>query len=351
MQLGVYTFGSLARDPDSGQVSTSAQATRNLIEAIKLADEVGLEYFGIGEHHTREMPASAAATILAGAATVTRRIRLGSSVTVLSTEDPVRVFQQFATVDSLSNGRAEITAGRGSSIESFPLFGYNLQDYERLYEEKLDLLLTIDRDDPVTWHGTVRAGLDDAVIVPRPDSGHLAIWLGTGGSPQSSMRAGRLGLPVAYGIIGGVPARFSALTDLYRRTANEAGFSNEQTRVSVGSPGFVGADGPGARDTWWPEWYDTMASLGQVRGFPPPSRGSFDRDTSPGGALFVGSPQQIADRIIELHSHLGHMRHFLQMDFGTLPQRDFLKSIELLGTEVKPLVAAALGAEPEVVPA
>ncbi|MCU1524435.1 MAG: luciferase, partial [Microbacteriaceae bacterium] len=220
-----------------------------------------------------------------------------------------------------------------------------------LYEEKLDLLLTIDREDPVTWMGTVRAGLDEAVIVPRPDSGHLAIWLGTGGSPQSSMRAGRLGLPVAYGIIGGVPARFAALTDLYRRSANASGFSNEQTRVSVGTPGFVGDDGPATRDAWWQEWFDTMASVGQVRGFAPPSRSSFDRDASPGGALFVGSPEEIADRIIELHSHLGHMRHFLQMDFGTLPQRDFLRSIELLGTEVKPLVEAELGAEPAVVPA
>jgi probable LLM family oxidoreductase len=351
MQLGVYSFGSLAHDPDSGRVATSAQATRNLLEAVKLADDVGLEYFGIGEHHTREMPVSAAATILAGAATITKRIRLGSSVTVLSTEDPVRVFQQFATVDSLSNGRAEITAGRGSSIESFPLFGYNLQDYERLYEEKLDLLLTIDREDPVTWRGTVRAALDDAVIVPRPDSGHLAIWLGTGGSPQSSMRAGRLGLPVAYGIIGGIPARFAPLVDLYRHAANASGFPDEQARVSVGTPGFVGDDGPAARDRWWREWRDTMALAGQTRGFPAPTRGSFDRDTSPGGALFVGSPREIADRIIELHSHLGHVRHFLQMDFGTLSQPEFLRSIELLGTKVKPLVEAELGAEPAVVPA
>ncbi|MCU1478696.1 MAG: luciferase [Subtercola sp.] len=348
MQLGVYSFGSLARRADGGVVS-SAQAMRNLVEAIRLADEVGLEYFGIGEHHTEPMPASAAAVVLAGAATVTKRIRLGSSVTVLSTEDPVRVYQQFATVDALSNGRAEITAGRGSSIESFPLFGFDLHDYDRLYAEKLDLLLTIDRGNPVNWKGTVRTDLVDAVVVPRPDSGHVPIWLGTGGNPQSSLRAGQLGLPISYGIIGGVPAKFAPLADLYRRAAAASEAPATQVRVSVGTPGFVGEQGESARDLWWNEWHHTMSELGRLRGFAPPSRTSYDRDTAPGGALFVGSPDEISDRIIELHSHLGHMRHFLQMDFGTIPQRDFLRSIELLGTEVKPRLEAALGVEPEVV--
>jgi probable LLM family oxidoreductase len=349
MQLGIYSFGSIARDPDTGALATTAQSTRNLFEAVRLADEVGLEYFGIGEHHTEEMPASAAATILAGAATVTKRIRLGSAVTVLSTEDPVRVFQQFATLDALSNGRAEITAGRGSSVESFPLFGYDLKDYDALYAEKLDLLLRIDQGNPVSWSGTVRSALEEAIIVPRPDSGHLPIWLGTGGNPRSSARAGQLGLPIAYGIIGGIPARFAPLTDLYRRSAEASGFSTDRIRISVGSPGFIGEDGAATRDLWWPEWLDTMSGLGKLRGFQPPSRASFDRDTAPGGALFVGSAEEIAERIIELHAHLGHMRHFLQMDFGTLPQRDLLRSIELLGTKVKPLVAQELGEEPEVV--
>ena len=189
MQLGIYSFGSTARDPSTGRPVSSAQAMRNLLEGIRLADEVGLEFFGIGEHHTEEMPASAAATVLGAAAAVTTRIRLGSAVTVLSTDDPVRVYQQFATVDALSHGRAEITAGRGSSTESFPLFGYSLSDYDQLYTEKLDLLLEINRGQPVTWSGSVRSELTDAVVVPRPDRGWLPIWLGTGGNPQSSIRA------------------------------------------------------------------------------------------------------------------------------------------------------------------
>lgn len=344
MELGVYTFGSTARDEATGQPVSSAQAQRNLVEAIKVADEVGLDYFGIGEHHTEEMPASAAATVLAAGASITSKIRLASSVTVLSTEDPVRVYQQFATLDAISGGRAEITAGRGSSIESFPLFGYDLRDYDELYAEKLDLLLAIDRNERVTWQGRFRAALHDAQIVPRPDAGHLPIWLGTGGNPRSSLRAGQLGLPISYGIIGGQPHRFAQLAELYRRTARDSGTAEENIKVSVGSPGFVGDNGSSARDAWWREWHEAMTIIGHRRGFPPPSRASYDHDTAPQGALFVGSPEEIAERIVRLHGYLGHMRHFFQMDFGSLPQRDFLRSIELLGTKVKPLVDAELAA-------
>ncbi len=351
MQLGVYSFGSTARDPDTGRPVSSAQAMRNLLEAIRLADEVGLEFFGIGEHHTEEMPASAAATVLGAAAAVTTRIRLGSAVTVLSTDDPVRVYQQFATVDALSHGRAEITAGRGSSTESFPLFGYSLSDYDQLYAEKLDLLLEINRGQPVTWSGSVRSELTDAVVVPRPDRGWLPIWLGTGGNPQSSIRAGKLGVPISYGIIGGNPARFAPLAQAYRGTAEMSGTSADQVKISVANPGFLAEDGADARDRWWPEWRETMALIGERRGFAPPPRSAYDRDVSPQGALFVGSPEEIAERIVNLHGALGHMRQFLQMDLGGLPHRDFLKGIELLGTRVKPLVAAELGHEPEVVPA
>lgn len=342
VELGVYTFGSNARDDTNGRPVTSAQAQRNLVEAIKVADEVGLDFFGIGEHHTAEMPASAAATILAAGASLTSRIRLASAVTVLSTEDPVRLYQQFATLDAVSNGRAEITAGRGSSIESFPLFGYDLSDYDDLYAEKLDLLLAIDRNERVTWQGRFRPALHDAEIVPRPDSGRLPIWLGTGGNPRSSLRAGQLGLPVSYGIIGGQPHRFAALAELYRRAARASGTPEQTIKISVGSPGYLGDDGPSARDAWWREWHETMAIVGSRRGFPPPTRASYDDDTSRHGALFVGSPEEVAQRIVALHGHLGHMRHFFQMDFGSLPQRDFLRSIELLGTKVKPLVDAEL---------
>lgn len=342
MELGVYTFGSLARDPRTGELASSAQATRNLLEMIRVAEEVGLDYFGIGEHHTEEMPASAAATILAAAASVTENITLASAVTVLSTDDPVRVFQQFATVDALSNGRAEITAGRGSSVESFPLFGYSLGDYDTLYAEKLELLLAINANRHVTWQGTTRPALHNAEVVPRPDAGSLPIWLGTGGNPSSSVRAGVLGLPVAYGIIGGEPARFAPLTELYRNTARANGMAEADIKVSVGSPGYIGETGAGARDDFWPHWHNTMGVLGQRRGFAAPSRLAYERDASRRGALFVGSPEEIAERIVELHGALGHMRHFFQMDFGDMPQAQLLRSIELLGTRVKPLVDEAL---------
>ena len=348
MELGVYTFGSLARDPETGELATTAQATRNLLEMITVADEVGLDYFGIGEHHTEEMPASAAATILAAAASVTKNITLASAVTVLSTDDPVRVFQQFATVDALSNGRAEITAGRGSSIESFPLFGYSLNDYDKLYEEKLELLLAINANEKVTWSGTMRPALHNAEVVPRPDSGSLPIWLGTGGNPSSSVRAGLLGLPIAYGIIGGEPHRFAPLTELYRNTARANGMAEADIKVSVGSPGYIGETGKAAREDFWPHWHNTMGVIGQRRGFAAPSRLSYERDAAGRGALFVGSPEEIAERIVSLHGSLGHMRHFLQMDFGDMPQKQLLRSIELLGTKVKPLVdetLAASGAE------
>ena len=345
MQLGIYSFGDRARRVD-GETS-SAQAQRNLLEAIQLADQVGLDYFGIGEHHTELAPASAAATILAGAATTTSRILLGSAVTVLSTDDPVRVYQQFATLDALSNGRAEITAGRGSSTESYPLFGYRLEDYDRLYSEKLDLLMTIDAQQPVTWTGTVRPALRDAVIVPRPDSGHLPIWLGTGGSPGSSLRAGQLGLPVAYGIIGGEPARFRRVVELYRQSFAQSGHPATQARVSVGTPGFVAPNDVDAHELWWVGWNELAAELAEERGFRRPTRAQFDADSHADGALFIGDPEQVAARIVALHASLGHMRHFLQMDIGRLPQRDFLRSIELLGTVVKPLVDRELGPEPE----
>ena len=343
MQLGLYSFGDVQRDPRTGQLGSTADAMRNLLEAIKLADEVGLDFFGIGEHHTREMPASAAAVILAAAASVTKTIRLGSAVTVLSTEDPVRVYQQFATLDALSNGRAEITAGRGSSTESFPLFGFSLDDYDELYAEKLELLLKINADERVTWTGKHRPALDDALVVPRPDSGSLRIWLGTGGNPESSVRAGLLGLPITYAIIGGDAARFAPLADLYRRAAQHAQVPAENVLVSIANPGFIGDDARAAKDLWYGHWHAIMSTVGATRGFAAPSRAHFDREASGGGALFVGGPEEIAERIVALHRSVGHMRQFFQMDLGSVPQKTFLRSIELLGTRVKPLVDAELG--------
>lgn len=341
MELGVYSFGDVQRNAD-GSLGSTAQAQRNLLEAIRVADEVGLDYFGIGEHHTAEMPASAASVVLGAAASVTKNITLGSAVTVLSTDDPVRVYQQFATLDALSNGRAEITAGRGSSTESFPLFGHNLNDYDDLYAEKLDLLLKLNETPRVTWEGKFRPSLDDALVVPRPDSGRLPIWLATGGNPNSTVRAAIAGLPVSYAIIGGPAERFGPLAELYRRAVEQVAHPNADTRISVASPGFVGADAQAAKDLWWNHYHEAFRALGEIRGFPAPQRAGFDRDANGGGALFVGGPEEIAERIVALHGVMGHDRHFFQMDLGQLPQKDFLSSIELLGTKVKPLVDAAL---------
>lgn len=345
MELGLYSFGDVQRDKDGGLGST-ADATRNLLEAIKLADEVGLDYFGIGEHHTREMPASAAPVILGAAASVTKNIRLGSAVTVLSTDDPVRVFQQYATLDAVSNGRAEIIAGRGSSTESFPLFGFSLEDYDELYAEKLELLLEINARETVTWSGKFRPSLDDALIVPRPEKGSLPIWLGTGGNPQSSVRAAILGLPISYAIIGGQAARFAPLAELYRKASAQVGVPADKVKVSVASPGFIGDDAAAAKDKWYGHWYWAMETIGKVRGFLPPPRPHFDHEASGGGALFVGGPEEVAERIVKLHGRMKHDRQFFQMDIGQLPQRDFLHGIELLGTRVKPLVDRELAAAP-----
>ena len=343
MELGVYSFGDVQKNAQTGELGSTADATRNLLEAIQLADEVGLDYFGIGEHHTREMPASAATVILGAAAATTKNIKLGSAVTVLSTDDPVRVYQQFATLDAVSNGRAEITAGRGSSTESFPLFGHSLNDYDELYAEKLDLLLKINESESVTWQGKFRPALNEALVVPRPDSGSLPIWLATGGNPHSSVRAGILGLPISYAIIGGQAARFAPLAELYRRAGAQAEIAPEQLKVSVAVPGFVGENAKQAKDFFWTHWHAVMEQLGKIRGFAPPPRSHYDSEASGGGAIFAGEPEEIAERIITLQKQLGHMRQFFQMDVGQMPHKDFLRSIELLGTKVKPLVDAELG--------
>ncbi len=345
MELGVYSFGDVQKNTQTGELGSTADATRNLLEAIQLADEVGLDYFGIGEHHTREMPASAATVILGAAAASTKNIKLGSAVTVLSTDDPVRVYQQFATLDAVSNGRAEITAGRGSSTESFPLFGQSLNDYDELYAEKLDLLLQINESESVTWQGKFRPALNEALVVPRPDSGSLPIWLATGGNPHSSVRAGILGLPISYAIIGGQAARFAPLAELYRRAGAQAEIAPEKLKVSVAVPGYIGENAKQAKDFFWTHWHAVMEQLGKIRGFAPPPRSHYDSEASGGGAIFAGEPEEIAERIITLQKQLGHMRQFFQMDVGQMPHKDFLRSIELLGTKVKPLVDAELGAD------
>lgn len=344
MELGVYSFGDTPRD-ENGDLGSTSDAIRNLFEAIVHADEQGLDYFGVGEHHTIDMPASSPSALISAAAGATRNIRLGSAVSVLSTDDPIRVFEQFATADAVSGGRVEITAGRGSSVESFPLFGYDLADYERLYEEKIGLLIAANEAGPdarVTWSGTVRSPLNNLEVVPRPVHGRLPIWIGTGGSAPSSVRAGRLGMPVSYGIIGGAPARFAPLVDLYRRTATQAGHTGEQVKVSVAALGLIAPTKQEALERFYPGWQAMNLAMAERRGWPAPQMDAFLAQAHGAGAYYVGDPDDVAERIADLHGHIGHMRHFLQTDFGGLPQETYLESISLLATEVKPRVERLL---------
>lgn len=342
MELGIGTFGDANTDPATGRRISEAQAIRNVVEAITLADQVGLDWFGIGEHHTPEFPASAAAPILAAAAMTTTRITLSSAVTVLGTDDPVRVYQQFSTVDAISGGRVEIIAGRGSSVESFPLFGYSLTDYDTLFAEKLELLIRINAAPRVTWSGSTRAALNGEYVPPRAESGPIPLWLGVGGNPASVVRAAQLGLPLATGVLGGDAHRSSVLADLYRQAWAQLGQAGEPL-VMLGSPGFVADDSSTAKELWWPRWHQFMKTVGDQRGFAPPARSSYDADSGFRGGLFVGNPEEIAERIIEMHRHWGHVRQYIHMDIGALPQRDFLHAIELYGTKVRPLVQAELG--------
>ncbi|RMI14218.1 LLM class flavin-dependent oxidoreductase [Cellulomonas triticagri] len=348
MELGLYTFGDVHPDPVTGAVTSPAQRLRDVLERVRLAEEVGLDHVGIGEHHRPDYAISSPATVIAAALAQTSRIGVGSAVTVLSTEDPVRVYQQFATMDLLSGGRVELLAGRGSFIESYPLFGASLDDYDDLFDEKIRLLLRIDRGNPVTWSGRFRPALHAAEVLPRPLDKpglgeHLRIALATGGNPASSERAGRLGLPVSYAIIGGRPADFAGLVRLYRRAHEEAGHDPATRRVEVAGMGFVADDGRAARDFFFPYWLDSMRRIAAERGFAIPNRIAFESGSAKGGAFLVGGPEEVAERIVALHGVLGHDRQILQMDLSGVPQRESLRAIELLGTEVAPLVRAALG--------
>jgi probable LLM family oxidoreductase len=335
MELGIYTFGELT-DPGL----TVEQRLANLLEEITLADEVGLDVFGVGEHHREEFTVSAPAVVLAAAAARTKRIRLTSAVSVLSSDDPVRVFQDFATLDLLSGGRAEIMAGRGSFIESFPLFGYDLDDYDDLYREKLELLLKIRDGVHVTWSGRHRAALDNAGVWPRPVQDPLPVWVAVGGSPGSVARAGTLGLPLTIAIIGGEPARFLPLVELYRASAAEAGHDPSTLPVAINTHAFVAADAAKANAAFAPSYLEMMGRIGRERGWPPMTRPQYDALRSPRGALALGSPEQVAEKILYEHELFGHQRYLGQMSVGAVKHADVLRSIELFGTEVAPLVRA-----------
>jgi probable LLM family oxidoreductase len=318
--------------PDTSRTVDASQRLRDLLEEIELADQVGLDVFGVGEHHRPDFAVSAPAVVLAAGAQRTRRIRLSSAVTVLSSDDPVRVFQDFATLDLLSGGRAEIMAGRGSFIESFPLFGYDLDDYHELFSEHLDLLLKLRETERVTWSGRHRAALDDAGVYPRPLQDPLPVWIAVGGTQQSVVRAGRLGLPLALAIIGGAPERFVGLVDLYRRAGGRS------LPVGINSHTYVAETSQQAAGDFFPSYAGMMSKIGRERGWPPMTRAQFDQLRSPRGALVVGSPAEVAEKILFQHELFGHERFLAQISVGTMRHDKVMRAIELLGTEVAPMV-------------
>jgi probable LLM family oxidoreductase len=342
MELGLYTFADIGTDPVGGRRIGPSERLRNLVEEIALADEVGLDVFGLGEHHRPDYAASAPAVALAAAATQTRRIRLTSAVSVLSSDDPVRVFQQFATLDGLSQGRAEIMVGRGSFIESFPLFGYDLDDYDALFEEKLALLLELNRGERITWTGTRHThAIEDRGIYPRPFGERIPVWVAVGGTPQSVVRAGMLGLPLALAIIGGEPARFAPLFELHRRAAAQAGHDPDALGRSINVHGFVAGSAAEAADIYYPAQAEVMNRIGRERGWSPTSRAQFDAATGPRGAQFVGSPAEVTDNILANHEIFGFDRFLIQMAVGVIDHARLMKAIELFGTRVAPVLRKA----------
>jgi probable LLM family oxidoreductase len=334
MELGIATFADLA----SGV--SPQQRMRHLLEEAELADQLGLDVFALGEHHRPDFAVSAPAVPLAAIAARTKRIRLSSAVTVLSSDDPVRVFQQFAELDLLSGGRAEIMAGRGSFIESFPLFGYDLDDYDELFAEKLELLLAIRDANPITWSGRHRAPLNQAGIWPRPVQDPLPVWVAVGGTPQSVVRAAMLGLPLTIAIIGGQPVRFAPLVELYRRAWQQAGHPGEPGPLAINTHAFVGRTQAGASSVFAAPYLAMMNRIGRERGWPPSGRAEFEALAAPGGALAVGDPEQVAEKILMEHELFGHQRYVGQMSVGAVAHADVLRSIELFGTEVAPRVRA-----------
>jgi probable LLM family oxidoreductase len=338
MEIGICTFADVGTHPLTGESISPQQRLLNLLEEIELADQLGLDVFAIGEHHRPDYAVSAPAVVMGAAAAKTKSIRLSSGVTVLSSDDPVRVFQQFATLDLLSGGRAEIMAGRGSFIESFPLFGYNLEDYDELFAEKLDLLLAIRDSVKVTWSGNLRAPINDRGVYPRPFQDRLPVWIAIGGTPQSAARAGALGLPLALAIIGGEPARFAPLFDLYREAAQRAGNDPADLATSINVHGFVAETTEQAADDFYGPQAEVMNRIGRERGWGPTSRAHFDQSCGSNGALFVGSPELVAEKIVAQHKIFGNDRFLLQMAIGIMPHAKIMKAIELYGTRVAPIV-------------
>ena len=338
LELGIDTFGDVTAD-ENGTPLPQAQVLRNLVAQGVMADKVGLDFIGIGEHHRDDFAVSAPEVVLAAIASVTENIHLGSAVTVLSSDDPVRVFQRFATIDGISGGRAEVILGRGSFTESFPLFGYELSQYEELFEEKVELFAELRKEQPVTWNGNTRAALAEQSVFPHTESGSLTTWLGVGGSPESVVRAARYGFPLMLAIIGGEPERFAPYVDLYHRAL--AQFGMETQPVGVHSPGHIADTDEQAREDLWPHYLKLMTRIGRERGWSPMSREQFEHEIEV-GSLYVGSPETVAKKIAKTVTALGNQRFDLKYANGTLSHEKLMRSIELYGTEVAPRVRELL---------
>ncbi|MFC4809893.1 LLM class flavin-dependent oxidoreductase [Paenibacillus sp. GCM10023250] len=344
-EIGLYTFGDLIPPPGGGAAVSSGQRLHEIVAAAKLADEAGFDVFGVGEHHTSDFAVSSTPVVLAAIAQATKRIRLSSATTVLSTVDPVRLFEDFATVDRLSDGRAEIIAGRGAFVESFPLFGYDLDDYRALFKEKLELLLRLRRDERVTWSGRFRSALQDAEVAPRPAQAELPVWVGVGGTPESAVNAGRLGLPMALALLGGLPEQAKPLADLYRDAWRAAGHDPSKLRISVSSHGYAAETARAAKDEFFPHYAAYMNRFLAMRGRGGVNRQGFEQMAAPETALAVGSPQQIVEKILHQRELFGHDRHLIQLDIGGMPYAKVAKTIELLAAEVAPAVRRAAAAK------
>ncbi|MEH7115251.1 LLM class flavin-dependent oxidoreductase [Neobacillus niacini] len=342
IEIGIYTLADIGPDPLTGKTITAQQRVKEIIQAAKLADEAGLDVFGVGEHHRLDYAVSSPAVILSAIAQVTNRIKLTSTTSVLSTLDPVRLFEDFATLDLLSDGRAEILAGRGAFIESFPLFGYSTNDYDELFSEHMDLLLQLNRNERVTWSGDYRSALRDAEISPRPVQEQIPIWIGVGGTPESAVRAGRFGVGMALAILGGDPFRFKPLVDIYRKAGLEAGHSPEVLKVGVTGHAYIATTTNQAKDEFFPYYSNYWSYVNRQRGMGTRmSREDFEHMASPNTALFVGSPQQIVEKVLRQHELFGHTRFLAQVDIGGLPFNKVAENIELLATEVAPAVRKA----------
>jgi probable LLM family oxidoreductase len=341
MEIGISMFGD--NHTVDGKLQPAGPRLKELVEEVKLMDEIGLDFFGIGEHHRPDYAVSTPEIILAAAATVTKQIKLGSAVTVLSSTDPVRVYQQFAGIDLLSDGRAEITAGRGSFIESFPIYGYELSDYETLFEEKLDLLVQINKQEHITWQGKMRPALKNQLVLPRAYHSELPIWVAVGGTPESVLRAARHGLPVIFAIIGGDPSQFRPFFQYYREMWQRFGHDEKKLQVGVHMHSFFGEDSAAIAETYYPHYAAQMDRVGHDRGWPPYRRSQFNAGLSKEGHLIIGDVQEAIDKIRHLQEMFGLTRFAAHMDVGGPPHKTLMKSIEIFGAEIAPALRKALG--------